>query len=505
MAETYDDNAAVASAHNTVKTVLEMDLVAYSDVARMIEENLDVVAVKRFEDQVQSFVDQGLSAVGLTREETVLGTAGDNAILLFDDAAAMHHFAAAVQKSTLSYNETKTTALAERWFRMGAATGIVLMIPGERRIVGSTIARAVRLESSARKGQIVVDPATFEALPEEIRGLYAIEEVVKGKRAERFRARRCTLVEVPDSETEAAGSGAPHGASADGKSRRAWIAAGGSAALAAIVVGAFLAFFPPFGGGQGGGGAPAWEARLDATKVLYPNPTGEQIWTRAVVLAPQHGRPLDTAIFAPFDNFGEIKKFSLVGRRLAEADFAPWADKWRNGAADEKSVTELSQRFDTMLRTLQAAGDDIGKVTRTLRGDGKWDEVVAGRGLSIIANGTTPHIGPLEAPIGNSGLLFVVIQIDSIPGSHPDMAGPDEDWLGHRFSWTTQLSLALIDSANGRPIDTTSLRAVYRTPSGPVDIAARGVTRLADERGIFLRLGRSDPNDYDRVTWAWAK
>ena len=90
------------------RAVLEIDLVAYSDVALMLEENLSVEAVKVFEDQVQSFVDHGLDTVGLQREDIVLGTAGDNAILIFDDAETMHRFAQAVQSETLVYNGTKS-------------------------------------------------------------------------------------------------------------------------------------------------------------------------------------------------------------------------------------------------------------------------------------------------------------------------------------------------------------------------------------------------------------
>ncbi|MGH7092877.1 MAG: hypothetical protein ACREFB_05020 [Stellaceae bacterium] len=476
-----------------------MDLVAYSDVARMIEENLDVVAVKTFEDQVQSFVDTGLDAVGLKRDETVLGTAGDNAILLFDDAAVMHRFAEAVQAATVRYNATKTTAMAERWFRMGAATGIVMMIPGERRIVGSTIARAVRLEASAVKGQLVVDPVTFEALPDELKRLYSTEEIVKGKRDERFQARRCTFIQV----AEATGDGYQTSPD-DGSGRRGWIKPVVFGGLGVAIAGLMLGFVQLYANREPVSGPPTWEAELDATKVLYPNPTGEQIWTRGVVLASADSRPLDTAIFAPFDNFGEIKRFTLVGRRLKQADISPWLEKW-NAPVTGKTPAELSQRFDVMLQTLLADGDEIGKVTRVLGADHKWNETVAGKGLSIVANGTTPHIGPLEGPIGSSSLLFVMIQLDCIPGSHPDMAGPNEDWLGHRFSWATHESLALIDSTKGRPIDTTSLRTIYRTPAGPADISTREVARIADPRGIFVRFGPSEPNDYDRVTWAWAR
>jgi hypothetical protein len=82
------------SAHSLTKTILEMDLVAYSDVARMLEENLNVEAVKIFQDQIQQFVDHGLAVIGLHREDIVIETAGgDNAILMFDEAETMHKFA----------------------------------------------------------------------------------------------------------------------------------------------------------------------------------------------------------------------------------------------------------------------------------------------------------------------------------------------------------------------------------------------------------------------------
>jgi len=177
------------------KTVLELDLASYTDIARSLEENLDVYAVKAFEDQVQSFVDHGLTHVDLKRDEVVLGSAGDNAILVFEESGVMHRFAEAVQQAVATHNLSKTIDSAKRWFRMGAATGSILVIPEERRIVGTTVARAVRLEAAACNGQLLVDVATYNSLPESLRGAYGQEEVICGKRDERFAARRCTFVQ----------------------------------------------------------------------------------------------------------------------------------------------------------------------------------------------------------------------------------------------------------------------------------------------------------------------
>ena len=185
------------ASESNIKTVLELDLVAYSDIARALEENLDVQAVKTFQDQIQSFVDIGLKELHLRRDDVVLATAGDNAILIFENAALLHHFAKVVQEATEKHNRQRSVESAKRWFRMGAATGPVLIIPEERRIVGTTVARAVRLEAAAEKGELLIDSDTFHALPEDLKKCYSAEEIVSGKRDELFNVRRCAFVIPP--------------------------------------------------------------------------------------------------------------------------------------------------------------------------------------------------------------------------------------------------------------------------------------------------------------------
>jgi class 3 adenylate cyclase len=187
------------SPSQNIKTVLELDLAAYSDIASALEENLDVQAVKTFQDQIQSFVDVGLAELGLQRDQLVFATAGDNALLIFDDPAVMHRFAKIVQEATVKHNRKKSVESAKRWFRMGAATGAVLVIAEERRIVGTTVARAVRLEAAAEKGELIVDAETYDALPDDLKQAYGLEEIVAGKRAECFTVRRCPMVSLqPD-------------------------------------------------------------------------------------------------------------------------------------------------------------------------------------------------------------------------------------------------------------------------------------------------------------------
>jgi hypothetical protein len=68
------------------------------------------------------------------------------------------------------------------------------MLQADRRIVGTTVARAVRLEAAASNGQLLVDTATYNLLPADLKEFYGSVEVIRGKRDERFQAHRCTLV-----------------------------------------------------------------------------------------------------------------------------------------------------------------------------------------------------------------------------------------------------------------------------------------------------------------------
>src|SRR4051794_18543130 len=140
----------------TKKTVVELDLVGYSDVSRILEENLEAALVAKFNDQIQNFVEAGLKAVKLKRNKVVLATTGDGAILAFDQPAQAHHFGVAVHEAAQAHNSGRTIASAMRWFRIGGATGELHKKPrdgGGQEIAGTVIATAVRLEAAARPGQ----------------------------------------------------------------------------------------------------------------------------------------------------------------------------------------------------------------------------------------------------------------------------------------------------------------------------------------------------------------
>ena len=174
-------------------SVVELDLKGYSDVARLLEDNLDAKAVAALNKQIQRFVKTALAGLFDIRP---IAKTGDGAILAFARASDAHRFAVAVHEATCKHNASRATASAHRRFRIGITTGN-LAIENNTVEGGATIGDAVRLEAAASTGQILIDVATYEELPPMFQSLYGAVETVPGKRDETFQVHRYTVVETP--------------------------------------------------------------------------------------------------------------------------------------------------------------------------------------------------------------------------------------------------------------------------------------------------------------------
>jgi hypothetical protein len=178
-----------------LRTIVELDLSRYTDAARQLEDQLDVDAVARLDDQVQEFVNAGLSFIRRARDDAVFRTAGDNAVLVLDKAELAHHFVAAVYQATQLHNSGRRSE-AQRRFRYGAATGKVILKSqgGRRDIAGTTIITAVRLEAAGQADHFLIDHATYAALPPGLQVLYS-PDTVRDKHQDEYRAYRWVLGE----------------------------------------------------------------------------------------------------------------------------------------------------------------------------------------------------------------------------------------------------------------------------------------------------------------------
>lgn len=172
------------------RSIIVIDLVGYSSIAEHLEQSADVAAVARLNQQIQDFVDAGLIAARVKREQAVIKTTGDGAILALPDAEIAHRFSATVHEATRTHNAARSIALAKRLFRIGIATGeIAEATPyGTKDIAGTTISRAARLEPKAQPGGVLIDADTYATLPPDLKTLYRGPQTIAGKRDETFDA-----------------------------------------------------------------------------------------------------------------------------------------------------------------------------------------------------------------------------------------------------------------------------------------------------------------------------
>ncbi len=213
------------------KTVVVIDMVGYSSVARLLEENTDSAIVVQLNDQIRGFVKQALDAQEPSGNQLVAQT-GDGAILVFNRAEDAHVFGEKLQTIAFDFNLTRSERTAHRWFRVGVCTGEVTIRTGATGLseyAGTTIANAVRLEEAARPGEVLIDRASYVALGVKSQSRYQQEETIRGKREEVFQVRRYPVA-------------IPRKTSAEGRLRRRSVVIGAGGFAACTVLGGFLAW-----------------------------------------------------------------------------------------------------------------------------------------------------------------------------------------------------------------------------------------------------------------------
>lgn len=183
------------------KTIVVLDLVGYSKKVDQIEEQLSPKSVQDLNDQIQRLIDDALNKALVQRKDAKITTTGDGAILVFDAPLEANRFAEAVHRSCEAFNRGKTEPIAQKWFRIGAATGDVFFLRGggAQNLAGRTVGRATRLEAGGEAGQTLVDLATFEGLPSDEQQAYeATVEYIVEKHGMMIPARRRITIPKPE-------------------------------------------------------------------------------------------------------------------------------------------------------------------------------------------------------------------------------------------------------------------------------------------------------------------
>jgi class 3 adenylate cyclase len=187
------------------KVVVELDLARYGDLARMVEDAVDVEAVARLNQMIRTLVSDAIVQAGADPEETVLLNIGDGAILAFDGtesgALQAHHFAEALQRQSELRNNHRDHK-AHFHFRIGVNAGHIILRPnlassGEIKgytMAGMAIAHAVRLEAACPIGAILISSTAWKLLPDKESNAYGNQEVIAGKRGETILAHLRTVI-----------------------------------------------------------------------------------------------------------------------------------------------------------------------------------------------------------------------------------------------------------------------------------------------------------------------
>lgn len=114
----------------TVRTILGLEFVGYSQQAKQLEQYQGVGAVAEFGKSIQKLLDDGLKMVDAARDKTVLATTGDGALLAFESALSAHDFATAIHTRCTKFDSAVPEEVRmKNAFRMGAATGEIVLEP----------------------------------------------------------------------------------------------------------------------------------------------------------------------------------------------------------------------------------------------------------------------------------------------------------------------------------------------------------------------------------------
>jgi class 3 adenylate cyclase len=191
-----------ASDPSVIKVVVELDMARYGEAAKGLEDKHGPGAVMDLNRQIRSLITDSIKSVGAVPKRTFWKSTGDGAILVFDDAALASKFAGTLQETAGAYNRGKRSPLEQRHFRVGVATGAVVleMQPEEggdaeaAEMAGMVIANAARIEAACRTGEVLIDHATRSLLAPELQDLYGDQEMVRGKRKELIPAHRRAVV-----------------------------------------------------------------------------------------------------------------------------------------------------------------------------------------------------------------------------------------------------------------------------------------------------------------------
>jgi class 3 adenylate cyclase len=174
-------------------TVVELDMVGFTECAHRVEKLLGPDGVKLITEQMRGFALDALREMKIDAG-VIRDAAGDHMLLVFDRPDDADRFAVEFHETWAAHNAKHTDPANHYLFRLGIGTGE--LAAGEE-VAGTTIIDAVRLEEGGQPGHVLINPATYDALSPRRRARYGQREHIriKGKKDGDYPAHRCVVVQ----------------------------------------------------------------------------------------------------------------------------------------------------------------------------------------------------------------------------------------------------------------------------------------------------------------------
>lgn len=169
------------------RTLVKLDLRGYGDIANFVENIADATAVSKLNARIKSLVEASLNQVGFEKGEILeKAAAGDSALVSFKVADDAHQFAILIHQNIEKWNFRLAFKNYKMEFRIGCATGELDISTHD----GCLNTVAYRLEPKAHPGGTLIDTQTYDELSPSFQTEYDVEEMIPGKRQEKYRMRR---------------------------------------------------------------------------------------------------------------------------------------------------------------------------------------------------------------------------------------------------------------------------------------------------------------------------
>jgi class 3 adenylate cyclase len=180
------------------------DFKGYTERVQILEQTAGPQAAVELRYKVAQYIEETFHRLKTEIKPSdyqLIDTAGDGFFFHFREAKHAFLVAEGLQKLTSAHNAEVTDDIAKHLFRTGAATGDAAWERGKP--VGHVVNVGSRLQSASTGGDLVVDQATFDALPHEMRQQFGQKEIIRDKHDKAYEVYRTafgrTLSPLPTS------------------------------------------------------------------------------------------------------------------------------------------------------------------------------------------------------------------------------------------------------------------------------------------------------------------